>query len=245
MKAFIYFAAAVACVAVASVGASAQDFQKSYNLPPGGRIAVSSMSGNVTVTGHDGNEVVVIGTKTGEDRDRVVIEDRSTAGAVEVGVRYPNKGRNDASVDFEVRVPRATAFVFDKITSMSGNVEIRDVSGQIDATSMSGNVIVGNVAGTVEATAMSGNVEVEIDRLEGAGNLSFTSMSGNVEVRLPSDLDADVEMKTASGSVSTDFPIEVKAQKHGPGMSAAGRVGAGSRSLRIRSMSGNASLTRQ
>lgn len=245
MKALAIFAAAAACIGFASAGASAQDFQKSYNLPPGGRIAISSMSGNVTVTGYDGNEVVVIGTKTGVDRDRVVIEDRSTAGEVEVGVRYPNKGRNDASVDFEVRVPSATAFRFDKITSMSGNVEIRNVSGQIDATAMSGNVVVGNVAGTVEATAMSGNVEVVIDRLEGAGNLSFTSMSGNVEVRLPSSLDAEVEIKTASGSISTDFPIEVKAQKHGPGMSASGRLGDGSRSLRIRSMSGNASLTRQ
>jgi DUF4097 and DUF4098 domain-containing protein YvlB len=245
MKAFVYLAAAAACIGFASASASAGDFQKSYSLAPGSSIAVSNMSGNVTVTGHDGNEVVVTGTVTGRDADRVEIEDRSGPGAVDVGVRYPRNCNCDASVDFVVRVPSGTGFRFDKIASMSGNVEIRDVSGTIEATAMSGDVRVENVVGTVEATAMSGDVWVDIDRLEGTGALTFTSMSGNVEVRLPADLDADVEMKTASGRISTDFPIEVREQKYGPGASASGRLGSGSRSLRIRSMSGEARLLRQ
>src|SRR5262249_11831206 len=41
-------------VALTSSVAAAQEFQKSYNLGAGGRISVSSISGNVSVTGYDG-----------------------------------------------------------------------------------------------------------------------------------------------------------------------------------------------
>lgn len=244
MKAMICLAAATACLGIASATASAQDFQKSYEVRPGGRISVSSMSGNVVVTGYDGREVLVTATKRGDDVDRVTIEDRSGAGEVDVTVKYPKNCNCNVSVDFEVRVPQGTAYTFDKIASMSGDVEISGVSGRINVTSMSGNVSVRDVSGTVEATAMSGDVAVQIDRLAGDGDMSFTAMSGDVEVRLPSDADADVSLSTLSGSISTDFAIPVVEQKYGPGQSARGTLGAGSRAIKIKSMSGNARLLR-
>lgn len=245
MKALVCLAAAAAFCAVAAVSASAQDFQKSYSLEPGGRVTVTNMSGNVTIEGYDGSSIVVTATKTGEDVDRVTIEDRSGPGSVEIGVKYPRNCNCNASVDFVVRVPQRTEYRFEKITSMSGDVSIKNVTGAIEATAMSGDVRVGNITGTVAVTSMSGDVDVDIDRLEGAGDLAFTSMSGNVDVRLPSNADLDVSIRTVSGSIHSDFPIEIQTKKYGPGQTATARLGSASRTLRIKSMSGDVRFMRK
>ena len=101
-----------------------------------------------------------------------------------------------------------------------------------------------DVSGTVNAATVSGSVEVEIRRLEGKGDMKFSSVSGSVNVRLPADLDAEVEMSSVSGSLRTDFPIQVEEARYGPGRKARGRVGAGARTVRLSTVSGRVSLSR-
>jgi DUF4097 and DUF4098 domain-containing protein YvlB len=74
--------------------------------------------------------------------------------------------------------------------------------------------------------------------------MKFSSVSGNVAVRAPASLDADIEMSSVSGSLKTDFPIEIQERRYGPGRSARGRLGGGASNLRITSVSGRISLTR-
>jgi hypothetical protein len=72
-------------------------------------------------------------------------------------------------------------------------------------------------------------------------------VSGNVTVRAPADLNAYIDMSTVSGSLRTDFPIEVMERRYGPGQSARGRVGpqgSDGINLRIRSVSGRISLVK-
>lgn len=223
--------------------AAAQDFQKSYSLGANGQVRIGNISGDVEITGYGGNAVVVTAYKEGRDREVVEIEDRSNGSRVDVRARYPeNCRRCDVSVRFEVQVPQSMSFDFDGISSVSGNVKVRNVTGSLRASSVSGTVRIEDVTGTVSASSVSGNVEVDINRLEGADDMKFSSVSGNVNVRMPSGLDAQVSMSTLSGSLDTDFPVEVKEKKYGPGRSAHGRVGEGSRQLNMSSVSGSISL---
>jgi DUF4097 and DUF4098 domain-containing protein YvlB len=242
--------------------AAAQEFQKTYRLGAGGSISIRNVSGDVNVKGYDGDAVIVNGFKEGRDRDKVEIEDNSGANNVSIGVRYARDCNCDASVRFEVQVPRNTRYDFDKISTASGNitmsaltgdmtvhtasgdVTISDVSGKINAATASGEMRVKNVTGTVTARSASGNVDVQIARLEGTGNMEFASASGDVRVSAPSDLDGNVEMASATGDVQTDFPLQVEKREYGPGERATGRLGSGARNLRISSASGNVSLLR-
>jgi DUF4097 and DUF4098 domain-containing protein YvlB len=229
-------------MAAMSAAASAQDFQKSYRIGAGGDVRVSTVSGDVKVTGYDGDAIVVTGYKEGRDSELVEIEDRSGGNTVDVRVRYPRNCNCDASVRFEVQVPRSTQFNFSGFSSVSGSVEVRSVTGKLKASSVSGTVRVEDVSGVVNASSVSGNVEIDINHLEGPEDMKFSSVSGNVNVRIPSNLDADIEMSTLSGSLKTDFPIEVREEKYGPGRSARGRVGDGLRRLKMSSVSGSLSL---
>jgi hypothetical protein len=223
--------------------APAQDFQKTYAIASGGHLKIRNISGDVTVTGYNGDTIVVTATKQGRDRDLVTIEDRSAGDMVDLTVRYPQTGNANASVDFDIRVPRSVEYNFDRISSVSGNVSVSGATGRLKVESVSGNVEVKDVSGIVSAAAVSGNVMVELTKA-GAGNMKFASVSGDVSVRAPGNLDADIDMSTISGGLKTDYPIEISEPRYGPGRSARGRLGGGGISLRIASVSGRVSLLR-
>ena len=69
-KALLGLAASFAFIVIVWAPASAQDFNKSYPVAAGGSVKVSNVSGNITVTGTDGNAVVVQAIKEGRDRDQ-------------------------------------------------------------------------------------------------------------------------------------------------------------------------------
>jgi len=251
---------AVVCLLL-SLTATAQDFRKSYEVGQGGSINVRNVSGDVTVKGYEGETVIVLGYKEGRDRDRVWVEDTSGGNNVDVRARYPENCDCNASIHFEVRVPRGN-YKFDAISSVSGNVEVTGVNGDLRAKSVSGNVTVKGVSGAVNASSVSGNVhvgenngavsgkstsgnvEVEIVQLAGAGDMEFASVSGDVRVKLPGNLDADVRVSTHSGGLKTDFPLTIEEPERGPGRRATGRLGGGSHSLKLSTTSGNVSLLR-
>lgn len=239
----------------------AQDFQKSYTLPANGRVNVTNVSGDVIVNGYDGDTIKITGIKEGRDKDMVEVLDESDASQINLKVKYPRNCDCDASIKFELQVPRSIKFNFDNLSSASGNIEVTSVTGRlraksasgdvhvtgvtgdINASSASGNVVVKEAVGTVSANSASGDVAVEITQLVGTDSMKFTSASGDVEVKLPSNLDAEVDMSTTSGDIKTDFPLEVNQREHGSGRWARGTVGSGgSRTLRISSASGNVSL---
>ena len=256
---FNFVAAAVLCAAWAAT-AGAQDFRQSFNLAQGGSITIKNVSGDINISGYDGATVEVSAYKEGRDRDQVSVENLSTPNHVSLRAEYPHNCECDASLRFEVKVPRSVRFNFERISTASGNLNAENVTGRVEMNTASGDVLLSGVsgeirassasgtvkvkdsAGSVNASSASGNVEVELSRVEGDGDMHFSSASGNVEVRLPATIDATVEMSTVSGDLETNFPIEVEKAKYGPGKRARGQLGGGSRILKISSASGDVSL---
>jgi hypothetical protein len=242
MRAQTFWSTLIAAAFFAPAPLAAQDFNKNYHLGAGGAIRIMNISGDVVVSGYGGDSVVVTATKTGRNRDRVEIVDNSGPDSVELKVRYPEREGGDASVAFDVQVPRGIRYNFEKLYSISGDVRIHGVTGQVRAKTVSGTVVVLDVVGLVSADSVSGDVNVEIRRLDESGDMKFASVSGNVTVKAPANLDGSVEMHTVSGGLRVDFPIEVTEPRYGPGRSARGRLGNGSRNLGINSVSGRVSL---
>ena len=239
----IRFSIAIAFAGFAlAATASAQDFQKTYRIGASGQIRIGNVSGDVIVTGYDGDSIVVTGTKKGRDRDLIEIEDRSGSANVDIGVRYPRNCNCDASIRFDVQVPRSASYNFDQISSVSGDVRVTGVNGKLHASAVSGDVHVIDVSGSVSASSVSGDVKVEISRLDGSDDMKFNTVSGDVSVMLPGSLDADVDMSSFSGSIRTDFAIEVRSERYGSRNTARAKLGEGTRRLKMSSVSGDLSL---
>jgi major membrane immunogen (membrane-anchored lipoprotein) len=68
------------------------------------------------------------------------------------------------------------------VAAESGDVTVRDVAGEVNATTQSGNVDLRGIGGAVVAGAQSGDVTVA---MVSAKEVTATTSSGNVDVRVP------------------------------------------------------------
>ena len=98
---------AILCLTLTTASAVAQDFQKSYRLAEGHKVSIKNVAGDILVKGYDGTDIQVVAFKEGRDRDRLKIEDFSNDNSVDIRVNYPQDCNCEASIRFEVQVPRA------------------------------------------------------------------------------------------------------------------------------------------
>ncbi|HEX8903253.1 MAG TPA: DUF4097 family beta strand repeat-containing protein [Longimicrobiaceae bacterium] len=161
------------------------------------------------------------------------------------GSRNVHREHNDASVDFVVRVPAGVRLV---ARTVAGEVVARGLRGPVNAASVSGDVRVAT-SGPAQASSVSGNVDVSMGRM-GSEPLAFHSVSGDVSIEVPAGFDADFHARTLSGSINSDFPLEVESERHGPyrvriGREAHGTIGRGGRTLSVTTVSGDVEIRRR
>ncbi len=156
---------------------------------------------------------------------------------------HPPRFELGDSVDFEIRVPRSKKYET-SLHTIRGNIEISSVSGKIWAVSDRGNVDVKNVNGSILARS-NGSVRGDVGFVKEDSFMTFMSTGGDVVVNAPGNLDATVYMASGSGRLNTDFAIEIRDKRYGPGREAQGTLGSGRQKLNINSTWGSVSLMKK
>lgn len=113
----------------------------------GGTVRVDGSRGSVSVEGWDRPEVEVEVTRTGSGI--VVKSEKKSEGELEISTRFT---RRRGSVEYRIRVPRDCKVA---IHHKDGQVLIREVTGEIEATSRSGDIVVMLPEGKYEIDARS------------------------------------------------------------------------------------------
>jgi DUF4097 and DUF4098 domain-containing protein YvlB len=200
-----------------------------------GAIDLQNISGDIIVTRGSGSdaqiEIVKTARAASQDEARqaltLVQVDISERGPrVEIRTRYPdnddrtrNRRNLNVSVAYTVQAPAGVQIVAHTI---SGNVSVRDISGEIAAETVSGDVTIANasristaktVSGTVRITSAMLDTALEAGSVSGdvlltkarATRLSLSTVSGNVvadDVECPR-----VEMEAVSGRIEYKGPL--------------------------------------
>jgi DUF4097 and DUF4098 domain-containing protein YvlB len=179
-----------------------------------GTLDLSSLSGDIVVTGWDRGEAQIRATS---ERGRLSFDASSSRITIEEERRGSmwGSGRRD-DTRYELSVPRGVRLVarstsgdvtvrgtagFVEASSTSGDVEVVDAVRRIELSSVSGDVTARKLRGTVEATSVSGSVE--LDDVE--GDLHVESTSGDIV--LTAVTSRDVEASTTSGEVTFSGPL--------------------------------------
>ena len=125
-----------------------------------------------------------------------------------------------------------------RIETESGDILITQSSGDIGITASKSRVDLQGVNGTVEVNNTAGDTRAVFDSSTLSDSLSFESVSGNIDVRFRSELNAELDANTISGTMDVQgLGVDVKKS---PGFSqAAGPVGIGGHPLKIKTVSGN------
>lgn len=156
-------------------------FSRRVRLGRNGRVSITNIAGDISVTSGSGDEVSIEATKrTRGDRSefgqvQIVVDE----GAGRVDVRTDHAGRNDhVSVDFVVTVP-STASV--ELHSVSGALKVQNVQGAVRAETISGNVTTTASPHVAVAKSVSGDVDVSGATVD--GDLAASSLTGTVRAR--------------------------------------------------------------
>jgi hypothetical protein len=185
-------------------------WQKTYELAPGGRVEINNVNGKVTVEPSTGNAVEVVAVKTAKGATseaakdalgRVEIQEEVSRDLIRVGTKVAQRhgwfGSGGTQVAYTVRVPAAAEV---KFTTVNGGIELAGLTGRITAETTNGGVVARNVSGAIDASTTNGGVDVELSKVaEGGAKLGCTN--GGIKLRLPSDAKASITASITNGGI--------------------------------------------
>ncbi|MGB9907445.1 MAG: DUF4097 family beta strand repeat-containing protein [Candidatus Saccharicenans sp.] len=128
-----------------------------------------------------------------------------------------------------------------ELSSVSGDIRVSQVKGSVEAEVVSGSVKLQNIqeARKISAKSISGTVEYHGQVLPD-GSYRFSSHSGEVRLFLPEDSSFDLEATSFSGTVTTDFPVQIMGKLSGKTIQ--GRVGKGGAEVSAKAFSGSVEI---
>ncbi len=208
---------------------------RTLSIGGNGQLELRNISGDITVKAGGGREAAVeivrrargrtdADARTGLERVTAEVDVRGERATVRAHYPTENRAPYSVSIEYHVTAPPNTRLT---IGTISGNVEVTDIRGDLSIDSVSGGLTVsggsrissaktisGDVSisgidsdGAVEAGSVSGDITL---RQVKARSVSGSSISGNVSV---TDATTDrVELSSLSGNVS-----------YGGGLSKSGR----------------------
>ena len=150
-------------------------------LSRNGTFELRNISGDIVITSGQAEQVQIEAVKRGrtaESLKNARIEVNQTANRVEVQVQYPRDSREGASVDFNVIVPAGACVI---VHSVSGDLKVTGVDGELIAETISGGVTVSGAARLSMAKSISGTVMVQ--STSSTDTLAASSISGEVSLK--------------------------------------------------------------
>jgi hypothetical protein len=184
---------------------------KTLKLGADGELALGNIAGDIVVTRATGGDATLEIVKTA--RGRTADEARESLGLVDVTVverggraevktvyprgeeRTTQHRRNiDVSVAYTVSAPAGTRLT---VGSVSGNISVDGIKGDLSVNSVSGTVRLANAGRVSSAKSVSGNVEIVETQVD--GGLEIQSVSGDVVLRKVNA--RRIEAGTVSGRV--------------------------------------------
>lgn len=166
-------------------------------------VSVQNSNGDVAVSTHNGQRVVVDALVTAPSERRVgdvTIEGGSADGEFVVEA-VVDGDTSQVSVDLEVRVPDGTEV--ETVQSENGDVEVQSVASVAAARSRNGDAAVRGVGQVGSVGTENGDVAAEVPAPL-PGDVTVESTNGDAEVWVSPDADADLWATTDNGDVTVE-----------------------------------------
>lgn len=215
------------------------DVSISYTLtvPAASSIVASTGSGSQHIEGINGNVKATSGS--GSLTCRTVGGDlRAATGSGSISVDGVRGAFHATTGSGEILATGLAG----RITSTTGSGEIdltQTGSGSVNVSTGSGSIHVRGANGPVDASTASGSLQIQ-GRM--SDDWSLSSASGRITIDLPSNQGFELDARTGSGRIQSDFPLTISGVVDR--RSLRGATQGGGRLLRVRTSSGGITLRR-
>jgi DUF4097 and DUF4098 domain-containing protein YvlB len=180
-----------------------QEERQTYQLAAGAHVEVSDISGPVSVEAANGSVAEVHIYRTAENSDdlayrKVFVEQTSSGLTIRQKTGSGEPSRVNLLNRVVLKLPRQVSVSGKNI---SGDFNISGIGGAVDLKAISGSVEAMHLNGPLTVSGVSGSVRLPVARINDMG-LRVSNVSGNVYLRLASDLNAEVSINNTTGGVS-------------------------------------------
>jgi hypothetical protein len=180
------------------------------------RIKLQTLGGTITVQGYSGNEVIIKGTaeRNRESGVRVPDEARGMRRLTPAGGVSADEDGNVVTIhpglkpeNIDLQVPANSAL---SLKTLTGNVQVQGVLGDLDLESMNGGITLDQVGGSIVAHALNGGISANLMRFNADKPCSFSTLNGRIELTLPASMHANLNMRSDQGEVYLDQALDFK-----------------------------------
>lgn len=193
------------------------EWKKTYTLAQGGTLEILNTNGVIEVDPAEGTQVSVTAeriAKAGTDAeakqaaDAIEIREAVSGNSIRLDAKVSMTGLfgGNREVKFHVRAPKGTVL---KLSNTNGNIDVRDMTGELQLSTTNGRIRGVNLEGSTRAETTNGVVDLDYAAL-GSNGITAETTNGRVVVTVPKTVKARVNARVTNGGITTEgLPLEM------------------------------------
>lgn len=218
--------------------------ERTLSLAPGGTVRLKTFSGQVTITGGAGSQVVIKAVRraTRERLDEIALEITQSGNVIDIDANHrlvERRNENVVETDFDIQVPSRTRL---DLRTFSAPITVRGVAGDKTVDGFSGTIRLTDVSGPARVKTFSGGVQVAASQWTDGDDVNVETFSGDVTLQLPDSARGDIDFNSFSGTFNSDLPVALTSSSR---RNFRGSLnGGGSTDFRLKTFSGSVNVRR-
>jgi DUF4097 and DUF4098 domain-containing protein YvlB len=246
--------AAIAVIALTSAPAVFAGVQnetevvdRTIPLPANGTLRLKNFSGDITITGTSGRDVVMKATRRATrdrlDHIKLAVETSGSTVTINANERdqtWRNENNNVVETAFDIQVPASARL---EVDAFSSAVIVKGVTGAERVKTFSGRITIDGAQGAVEAESFSGALHVDVTAAGADPDLRLTTFNSRIDARLSDRARGSVRFDTFSGDFDSDFPLALRSIRRRGGLAVDLPAGSG-KTLEFHTFSGDVKLNK-
>lgn len=196
---------------------SAQEYKMSVQNTKETRLILKDFSGQLPIEGYNGTEILITSTSgkvvppekakgltpvfpSGTDNTGIGLDVQKADNTITITCLIPFTQDGE----YKMKVPENIAIELTSGCERSNDVTITGMKNELDINTCH-NIDLKGVSGPVVLSTISGDINIVFTSINAVKSSSVNSISGEVDITLPSKTAVDLELRTISGAIYSDF----------------------------------------
>jgi len=206
--------------------AFAQEYKTKLANSKDRKVTIEMAGGEFKIEGHNSDEVIIQASSGFEapperakglkpmyynavDNSGIGLSVTSENG----GLKIEKATRKE--VKYTIKLPRKVAVLYQETNWQGANITISNMDGDLEIKTNGANISLINVTGPIVANTTSGEVSVVYSSVNQEKPTAISSISGEIDVSLPASAKSNLNLRSITGEMYTDFDLGVKNSKNG------------------------------
>lgn len=206
----------------------AQDYKIPVDNSNNVKVSLINFTDDIPIEGYNGKEIIITSAS-----ETVVVPDRAkglrpvySAGTDNTGMGLSvEKSGNEITItcllpltkrgSYKIKLPDNLAVKYESGCERAGDISIQNMKNEIEIKTCQA-ISLKNVSGPVVLSTIGGDIEVVFSGALSQKPCSISTVGGEIDVTLPAKAAVDLDLKSMSGTIYSDFDFPASDKKMKP-----------------------------